>query len=64
MLCGIASWQIDDTKIACQGWDRIDQMLVPNALEKFSSPLASQNAGSDLIKNEPVKIAASHPAQI
>ena len=25
MLCGIASWQIDDRKIACQGWDRIDQ---------------------------------------
>jgi hypothetical protein len=24
MLCGIASWQIDDTRIACQGWDRID----------------------------------------
>src|ERR1019366_10243766 len=21
MLCGIASWQIDDRKIACQGWD-------------------------------------------
>ncbi|WP_157450002.1 hypothetical protein [Bradyrhizobium sp. ARR65] len=29
VLCGIASWQIDDTNIACQGWDRIDQALVP-----------------------------------
>lgn len=27
MLCGIASWQIDHRKIACQGWDRIDQTL-------------------------------------
>lgn len=35
MLCGIASWQIDDKKIACQGWDRIDQALVPNVREKF-----------------------------
>lgn len=35
MLCGIASWQIDDTTIACQGWDRIDQALVPNIREKF-----------------------------
>jgi hypothetical protein len=35
MLCGIASWQIDDTRIACQGWDRIDQALVPNVREKF-----------------------------
>jgi hypothetical protein len=35
MLCGIASWQIDDTRIACQGWHRIDQMLVPNVQEKF-----------------------------
>jgi hypothetical protein len=34
-LCGIASWQIDDTKIACQGWDRIDQALIPNIREKF-----------------------------
>ncbi|WP_284272205.1 hypothetical protein [Bradyrhizobium iriomotense] len=29
VLCGIASWQIDDTNIACQRWDRIDQALVP-----------------------------------
>ena len=29
MLCGVASWQIDDRKIACQGWDRIDQVLIP-----------------------------------
>jgi|GEM_PF-6334958 len=35
VLCGIASWQIDDTKIACQGWDRIDQALVPVVREKF-----------------------------
>ncbi|TFV37105.1 hypothetical protein E4K66_20605 [Bradyrhizobium frederickii] len=35
MLCGLASWQIDDTRIACQGWDRIDQMLVPNVRDKF-----------------------------
>jgi hypothetical protein len=35
MLCGIASWQIDDTRIACQGWDRIDQALVPNLRDKI-----------------------------
>jgi hypothetical protein len=35
MLCGIASWQIDDRKIACQGWDRIDQGLVPAVREKL-----------------------------
>lgn len=29
MLCGVASWQIDERKIACQGWDRIDQGLIP-----------------------------------
>jgi hypothetical protein len=34
-LCGIASWQIDDTKIACQGWDRIDQGLIPTVREKL-----------------------------
>jgi hypothetical protein len=34
-LCGIASWQIDDTKIACQGWDRIDQALIPKIREKL-----------------------------
>jgi hypothetical protein len=28
MLCGVASWQIDGTTLACQGWDRIDQVLV------------------------------------
>jgi len=28
-LCGIASWQIDQTHIVCQGWDRIDQALIP-----------------------------------
>jgi hypothetical protein len=35
MLCGIASWQIDGTKIACQGWDRIDQALIPAVREKL-----------------------------
>ena len=35
MLCGLASWQIDDNKIACQGWDRIDQALVPAVREKI-----------------------------
>jgi hypothetical protein len=36
MLCGIASWQIGDaTKIACQGWDRIDQALIPNVRAKL-----------------------------
>jgi hypothetical protein len=35
MLCGVASWQIDKTQIACQGWDRIDQALVPNLRDKF-----------------------------
>jgi hypothetical protein len=35
MLCGIATWQIDNTKIACQGWDRIDQALVPVVREKI-----------------------------
>jgi hypothetical protein len=35
MLCGIVSWQIDETKIACQGWDRIDQILIPNVREKL-----------------------------
>ncbi|MGJ5177432.1 hypothetical protein ACQR16_05930 [Bradyrhizobium oligotrophicum] len=35
MLCGIASWQMDETRIACQGWDRIDQLLLPNVREKF-----------------------------
>ncbi len=34
-LCGIVSWQIDDTKIACQGWDRIDQGLIPTIREKL-----------------------------
>ena len=35
MLCGIASWQIDDRKIACQGWDKIDQGLIPTVREKL-----------------------------
>ena len=35
VLCGIASWQIDDRKIACQGWDRIDKGLVPVVQNKF-----------------------------
>jgi hypothetical protein len=29
MLCGVVSWQIDETRLACQGWDRVDQGLVP-----------------------------------
>jgi len=30
MLCGIASWErADEKEIACQGWDRIDQGLIP-----------------------------------
>jgi len=35
ILCGIASWQIDDRKIACQGWDRIDQALIPTVRKKL-----------------------------
>jgi hypothetical protein len=35
MLCGIASWQIDNRQIACQGWDRIDQILIPTVREKL-----------------------------
>lgn len=35
VLCGIATWQIDDRKIACQGWDRIDQGLIPVIREKL-----------------------------
>lgn len=34
-FCGVASWQIDNKKIACQGWDRIDQTLVPDVLKAF-----------------------------
>jgi hypothetical protein len=31
MLCGIASWErADEKEIACQGWDRIDQGLIPH----------------------------------
>jgi hypothetical protein len=30
MLCGIASWERrEEKKITCQGWDRIDQALIP-----------------------------------
>jgi hypothetical protein len=35
MLCGVVSWQIDDRKIACQGWDRVDQLLIPAVREKL-----------------------------
>ena len=35
ILCGIVSWQIDETKLACQGWDRIDQGLIPAVREKL-----------------------------
>ncbi len=34
-LCGVASWQIDKTHIACQGWDRIDQTLIPTVRDKL-----------------------------
>jgi len=34
-LCGVASWQIDKTHIACQGWDRIEQGLIPAVRGKF-----------------------------
>lgn len=34
-LCGVASWQIDGTRIACQGWDRIDQGLIPTVRAKL-----------------------------
>jgi hypothetical protein len=34
-MVGIASWQIDKTHIACQGWDRIDQGLIPAVREKL-----------------------------
>lgn len=33
MLCGVTSWQIDATTLACQGWDRIDQTLVEKVRE-------------------------------
>jgi len=35
MLCGVVSWQIDETHLACQGWDRIDQGLIPVVREKI-----------------------------
>jgi len=35
MLCGIVSWQIDEAHLACQGWDRIDQGLIPIVREKI-----------------------------
>ncbi len=35
MLCGIASFQKDARKIACQGWDRIDQGLIPKIRENL-----------------------------
>ena len=34
MLCGIVSWERKDEKqVACQGWDRIDQALIPEVLK-------------------------------
>jgi hypothetical protein len=34
MLCGVASWQrTDEKEIACQGWDRVDQALIPKVRE-------------------------------
>lgn len=35
MLCGVVSWQVDGTKIAAQGWDRIDQALIPAIRDKL-----------------------------
>jgi hypothetical protein len=35
VLCGVASYQIDSRKIACQGWDRIDQALIPTVRENL-----------------------------
>jgi hypothetical protein len=35
MLCGVTSWQIDTTTLACQGWDRIDQALVEKVRENL-----------------------------
>jgi hypothetical protein len=37
MLCGVVSWRIDDTQLACQGWDRIDQGLVPAVLKRVTA---------------------------
>lgn len=34
-MVGIASWQIDKIHIACQGWDRIDQTLIPTIRKKL-----------------------------
>ncbi len=35
-LCGVASWQIPGTTtLACQGWDRIDQTLIPTVRDKL-----------------------------
>lgn len=35
-LCGVAFWQIEEsTQLACQGWDRIDQALIPAVRENF-----------------------------
>jgi len=36
VLCGIVSWQIaGGRKIARQGWDRIDQALIPKVRENL-----------------------------
>lgn len=37
MLCGIASWEKPDKNVvACQGWDRIDQALIPELRKALS----------------------------
>lgn len=36
VLCGVVSWQIDETQLACQGWDRIDQGLIPAIRKNLS----------------------------
>jgi hypothetical protein len=36
MLCGVTSWQIDASTLACQGWDRIDQTLIEKVRENLN----------------------------
>ena len=41
MLCGVVSWQIPGEKlIACQGWDRIDQALIPEVCKNLPAQVA------------------------
>jgi hypothetical protein len=35
-LCGVAAWETEhSTRLKCQGWDRIDQALLPAVRENF-----------------------------